>query len=295
MDSNGSHLTHSRDCPQRGMMRQKVHCRSKAEMSIVPKSGSRHALLLATMHASCTCRASSPSSISAFLQCGIGTSSRRPFTRRILPGAAALSIQLAQTSQNDYDGSSSNNNERSIDDYVLNVHGGKYRFEDPSLVGSAAGRDFAESLYSSSSDAAAAAEAERVRQEEALAAQYDKWPNWAKRAVDNSQRMLACTSTLQVPESGEVATVTMQNQYRTWEPYYVRVVRADDEVGVQCPYQIVSKIHGKLAPYGGVDIYSDCTNVEIRYTGGSAVAEGEDWFLVACTEEEQWYYRLVVS
>ena len=40
---------------------------------------------------------------------------------------------------------------KSIDDYVLNVHGGKYRFDDPSSIGSAAGQDFAQSLYSSSS------------------------------------------------------------------------------------------------------------------------------------------------
>lgn len=203
--------------------------------------------------------------------------------------------------QNDDDNDIGYNDRSSIDDYVLNVHGGKYLFDDPSSIGTAASREFVQSLYSSASDTVAA-EAERAEEEEAMASRYDAWPNWAKRVVTNASAGVAGSTNniLQISRSGEVATVTIQNQYRTWEPYYLRIVGTNGVIGAddasnQCPYHIISKIHGKLAPCGGVDVYSDSANIGIRYVGSSTVNDDEDWLLVAGTEDEQWYYRLVLS
>ena len=187
---------------------------------------------------------------------------------------------------------------KSIDDYVLNVHGGKYRFEDPSTIGSAAGQDFAQSLYSSSStkeaDIAAAEEEQRA------AADYSTWPNWAKRMATNKDRIKNSNGNeVEVSGSDSPAVITIQNQYRTWEPYYARIVRFDantDEIDIDiapasCPY-IASAIHGKLAPQGGVDSYSDAANILVQ-RAQREWKRGESWFLVVGTEEEQWYYKLI--
>ena len=186
---------------------------------------------------------------------------------------------------------------KSIDDYVLNVHGGKYRFDDPSSIGSAAGQDFAQSLYSSSStieaDIAAAEE------EQLAASDYNRWPNWAKRMVTNKERIKASIgNTVEVSGSNSPAVVTIQNQYRTWEPYYARIVRFDantDEIDIDpatCPYMIIA-IHGKLAPNGGIDSYSDSASISVQRSQREWKEEGEGWFLVVGTEEEQWYHQLV--
>ena len=186
---------------------------------------------------------------------------------------------------------------KSIDDYVLNVHGGKYRFDDPSSIGSAAGQDFAQSLYSSSStkeeDIAAAEEEQRA------AADYNRWPNWAKRMVTNKDRIKASIGNMvEVSGSNSPAVVTIRNQFRTWEPYYARIVRFDDNANdvdidpATCPYMI-SAIHGKLAPYGGIDTYSDLASNSVQTAQREWKEEGEGWFLAVGTEEEHWYYQLI--
>jgi len=187
---------------------------------------------------------------------------------------------------------------KSIDDYVLNVHGGKYRFDDPSSIGSAAGQDFAQSLYSSSS--AKEADIAAAEEEQRAAADYSTWPNWAKRMVTNKDRIKASIGNeVEVSGSDSPAVITIQNQYRTWEPYYARIVRFENsanEIGIDidpatCPY-IASTIHGKLAPYGGADSYSDAIDISVQRTQREC-KRGESWFLVVGTEEEQWYYKLI--
>jgi hypothetical protein len=187
---------------------------------------------------------------------------------------------------------------KSIDDYVLNVHGGKYRFDDPSSIGSAAGRDFAESLYSSSSSTSE--EDIVARDEQRAAADYNSWPNWAKRMVSNKDRVVnSVGNRLELSGSNEPLVITIQNQYRTWEPYYGLIVRFDEnteqiDIDVDpalCPFQIQT-IHGKLAPNGGIDSYSDSANILVQCTQRDCTGGGS-WFLIVGTEEEQWYYNLV--
>ena len=227
--------------------------------------------------------------------CSIGSAFVRVHTNAFKRSSSvgAYNIGQGDSAEGGDDATSS----KSIDDYVLNVHGGKYRFDDPSSIGSAAGQDFAQSLYSSSStieaDIAAAEEEQRA------AADYNRWPNWAKRMVTNKDRIKASIeNAVEVSESNSPAVVTIHNQYRTWEPYYARIVRFDantDEIDIDpatCPYMIIAT-HGKLAPNGGVDGYSDSASISVQTAQREQKEEGESWFLVVGTEEEQWYYQLI--
>ena len=198
----------------------------------------------------------------------------------------------------DAEGGDDSTSSKSIDDYVLNVHGGKYRFDDPSTIGSAAGQDFAQSLYSSSSTIQA--EIAAAEEEQRAAADFNTWPNWAKRMATNKDRIKANIPRVEVSMSNGPAVVTIQNQYRTWEPYYARIVRLDvnaNEIDIDidpiaCPFT-ANAVHGKLAPCGGIDTYSDAANITVqRSTTECAVGES-CWFLAVGTEEEQWYYQLI--
>jgi hypothetical protein len=189
--------------------------------------------------------------------------------------------------------------DKGVDDYVLNVHGGKYRFDDPSSVGTAIGRDFAESLYSSSSSSST--------EEEAAAAAYDVWPNWAKRMA-SIKSLPGSVQDLKVPVSGEIASVKIQNEYKTWEPYYATIIQLTEDhcfegESAPPPFEVVGKVHGTLAPQGGAsnlcdenDPYYDFKFVSVRFVdGGNIIPIEETWCLAAGTEEEQWYYRLVLE
>jgi len=191
------------------------------------------------------------------------------------------------------------NEAKSVDSYVLNVHGGKYRFEDPSALGTSVGKNFAESLYSSS------IESSSEKEEEAAAAKYDAWPNWAKKMVSVSS-LPASVQVLKI-STEEVTSVKIQNFYRTWEPYYAKVVRVGDDNDTNGdnssspPYEIISKVHGKLAPHGGSDNlcddnepYPDYAHVSLRCVESASFNdEHETWCLVLGTEEEKWYYQLI--
>lgn len=181
---------------------------------------------------------------------------------------------------------------RTVEDYVLNVHGGKYNFDDPSKVGGATGREFADALYSGA--ASRAAETEIAEEEEA--ARFENWPNWARRMVETAQLPMNCKDLL-LSESGEEVSVQIRNEYRTWEPYYFGIIKLGSDSNYSsinsdgCPYAVTSKIHGKLAPNGGVNNYSDSTDIVVRYRGCNGSLD-DDYCLVAGTEEEKWYYRL---
>eukprot|EP00521_Asterionellopsis_glacialis_P017287 CAMPEP_0195301776 /NCGR_PEP_ID=MMETSP0707-20130614/29941_1 /TAXON_ID=33640 /ORGANISM="Asterionellopsis glacialis, Strain CCMP134" /LENGTH=258 /DNA_ID=CAMNT_0040364831 /DNA_START=123 /DNA_END=899 /DNA_ORIENTATION=- len=125
----------------------------------------------------------------------------------------------------------------SIHDQVLNLHGGKYNFEDSAMAMNAVGREFAQNLYSSSSTTAA----EEQNQAEEL------WPNWAKRMVNTVPSTVTATPydstillqglpsiTMQPQEKSNKngnkavvwgASVTIQNQFSTWEPYYSKIIQ----------------------------------------------------------------------
>ena len=188
--------------------------------------------------------------------------------------------------------SSNGNTQRSVDEYVLNIHGGKYNFDEPSTGGTAAGRYFATALYSGSSSSLAASE----KAENEKLAHCENWPKWAQRMVNVAQ-IPSSAEELLTPVSGEEVTIRIQNQYRTWEPYFVKLVRlvpsgtGDPD---NCPYEILSDLHGKLAPKGGANEYLDWANSVIRYCGEVGSTGGE-YCLVAGTEEEKWHYRLLVG
>eukprot|EP00978_Attheya_sp_CCMP212_P015399 scaffold39755_cov52-Attheya_sp.AAC.10 len=185
---------------------------------------------------------------------------------------------------------------KTVDDYVLNVHGGKYRFDDPSAIGTAIGRDFAESLYSSSTSSATEAE------ELAAASKFEAWPNWAKR-MSFVTSLPSSVEELKVPAFGQDVSVRIKNDYRTWEPYYAKIISLTQNVSEvkehECPFEIVSKVHGKLAPAGGAsnlcdenDPYSDFKDIIIRSVPGTQFSQGHKWCLAVGTEETKWYYRL---
>jgi hypothetical protein len=185
---------------------------------------------------------------------------------------------------------------KNVDDYVLNVHGGKYRFDDPSAVGTAIGRDFAESLYSSSTSSATEAE------ELAAASKFEAWPNWAKR-MSSVTSLPSSAEEVKVLAVGQEVSVRIKNDYRTWEPYYAKIISLTQNVSEvkehQCPFEIVSKVHGKLAPAGGAsnlcdenDPYSDFKDVIVRSVPDTQFSQGHNWCLAVGTEETKWYYRL---
>ena len=154
--------------------------------------------------------------------------------------------------------------DRSIGDVVKNLHGGKYRFEDPGI--SCVGQEFAESLYSSGPDA------------DDLEEDVPR-PQWADAMVAFQP------PTAIVP----VGTVVIQNQEPTWERFYTKLVRTDSAAedsattGI-CPLT-VNPSQGQLAPRGGSGGRSD--SVVLTVEGDSSHGS---WSLLVGTEEEKWHF-----
>ena len=216
--------------------------------------------------------------------------------------------------------SNSNNDKTSIDGYVLNLHGGKYRFDDPSMSGTSIGRDFAESLYSSYSDSDSDIPNNNNENESSEDIPYDEWPQWAKRMISISTIPSSTSSTSSVQEiifSSQddeqhrmKRIVRIQNQYRTWEPYFAKIISMTSHPNNDIPkqiFQIVGKTQGMLAPNGGTDNlcdstkrYPDCAEIIVQYIGDDntdpikEMIDTNTWYLVVGTEEEKWYYVLKI-
>ena len=177
--------------------------------------------------------------------------------------------------------------ERTLQDYVLNVHGGKYQFDTSG--GTTVGRDFASMLYGSRD------ECDPLPKDPP----FEEWPHWAKNMAsrDFSNHILEA---IQVTSDGVLTKVSITNQYRTWEPYYSCICQPQDGV-----FEIMSGTsHGTLAPKGGAanacDVskpYSDTATVSIRCLADAIqhFDPNDDYFLVIGTEEEKWYYRLELT
>lgn len=158
---------------------------------------------------------------------------------------------------------------RSIGDVVQNLHGGKYRFDDPGI--NSIGREFAESLYSSESD------------EDDTEAEMPR-PQWADEMV----AFRPPTATV------STGTVVIQNQERTWERFFTKFVRTDRDAALEgesattgiCP-MTVSPSQGLLAPRGGSGGRSD--SVELTVEGDSLQGS---WSLLVGTEEEKWHFEI---
>ena len=212
---------------------------------------------------------------------------------------------LSMSSWPGEDDSSIESGTKSVDDYVLNVHGGKYRFDDLTMGGTATSRDFAEALYSSSSY--------ESNQKEPTP-DYEDWPRWAKGMTSLSTIASIPSSSLElaVPSNGkDVASIRIKNQYHTWEPYFAKIIPlfdSDQDVSDKSipfpPFEIVNDVHGTLAPQGGSDNlcdankpYPDSANVAVRFVSYENERQFDDmgicqWCLAVGTEEEKWYYPL---
>eukprot|EP00547_Thalassionema_nitzschioides_P017337 CAMPEP_0194250274 /NCGR_PEP_ID=MMETSP0158-20130606/22590_1 /TAXON_ID=33649 /ORGANISM="Thalassionema nitzschioides, Strain L26-B" /LENGTH=210 /DNA_ID=CAMNT_0038987013 /DNA_START=12 /DNA_END=641 /DNA_ORIENTATION=+ len=164
----------------------------------------------------------------------------------------------------------------SVGDYVKGVHSGKYQFEDASFM-SSTGKQFAESLYSSSP-----VDEEHDDHETIM-------PQWAKRmGEEGSITEEMCKEVIQL-SPGHTQQITVSNQERTWESYYTKVIgNSEFFEKISC-----SPSMGKLAPFGGATNlcdedhpYSDSAVLQVRYNGVTST-QGQ-CYLVIGTEEEKW-------
>lgn len=169
----------------------------------------------------------------------------------------------------------------SVGDYVKGVHGGKYQFEQAGAMG-LAGREFAESLYAGSSS----------EEQQETDDENEPLPKWAERL--RSVTLQDCQETLIIP-SGKTVTVTIQNNERTWEPFHVVV--NDDHGSLESSVIECSPRRGKLAPVGGKENpynpsqpYLDSVKIQVKSCGKSGQC-----VLAMGTEEERWFYRVVVE
>lgn len=189
---------------------------------------------------------------------------------------------------------------RSISDVVGNLHGGKYQFKN---FGS-----------TSSSDAFSGrgSRAQNIADEDE--ADVDL-PNWAIK-MKPSEAAVANPQLLHVPSNSDPmdgmqysASVDLQNEEISWEKFHCKLMvmlangdftQADESI--KSHIQVKPK-YGSLAPRGGASNACDRTKpysdrATIRITQGSSsslhTVNDEIW-LVLGTEEEKWYYKLILE
>jgi hypothetical protein len=171
----------------------------------------------------------------------------------------------------------SNFEDSSVGDYVKGVHGGKYQFSAAGL--NSAGQEFAASGYGSGP----------IELED-----DNDVPRWAQHMGTNAEDLQRTGSeVLTLP-----ASVSVQNQERTWEPFFVKVMLAQQNgtaVDVSEAFSI-TPARGKLAPLGGAqnpynphEPYLDSVTIQVdRTTPGL----WDVCYLAVGTEEEKWFYQL---
>jgi hypothetical protein len=202
--------------------------------------------------------------------------------------------------------SSSNNNDsyRPIGEEVVGgLHGGKYQFNDYG--------GFDQSTFPTG---------DRLTRPRSgtVESQEDRdpkdMPNWAHQ-MQPSESALVNPEIISIPTNSDPmdgmiysASIVIQNQERTWEEFYVKLMRRQgnsefiqmesnslDEVIIAKPRS------GSLAPRGGSSNvcdegkpYSDSVQIKVIQSQSSndAIKGGEELWLVAGTEEEKWYYQL---
>ena len=201
--------------------------------------------------------------------------------------------------------SSSNNNDsyRPIGEVVGGLHGGKYQFNDYG--------GFDQSTFLTG---------DRLTRPRSgtVESQKDRdpkdTPNWAHQ-MQPSESALVNPEIISVPTNSDPmdgmiysASIVIQNQERTWEEFYVKLMRKQgngefiqmesnslDEVIIAKPRS------GSLAPRGGSSNacdegkpYSDSVQIKVIQSQSSndAIEGSEELWLVAGTEEEKWYYQL---
>ena len=204
-------------------------------------------------------------------------------------------------------------------DAVRNLHGGKYQFssaETQYLAGcSPTGREFAESLYASSSSSTGAAgdvdDSDEVFDEEEL-------PRWARRLRDSSSPggprsdgggdwTFAGTLAFSRDAATMRHVVTIRNEERSWEALYAFVLPHDEGGGGGRRSPVVRGVaeeggprpaRGIVQPVRRDESLSGCRGyihrVEWRRGGIGAVPERGPSLLVVGAEAEVWRYRLLI-
>jgi len=207
----------------------------------------------------------------------------------------------------------------SIGDVVQNLHGGKYQFSETQYLagGSVAGRQFAESLYSS---------CDNDDDNDGNGDNEEDLPRWAMRLQDptttSAAAELAVMDELKFDNEHKMHSIVIKNEERSWERYYAfllpnnhddnknkrkGVVSSSSGSGDSCFR--VSPSTGSLAPRGGASNvcdmtkpYSDSAIISIEWNVGVAVEgvggdddrKNNDWLLVVGTEAQVWKYRLSI-
>jgi hypothetical protein len=206
---------------------------------------------------------------------------------------------------------------RSVGDAVRNLHGGKYQFssaETQYLAGcSPTGREFAVSLYASSSSTTGGAgdvDDDAVVDEEL--------PRWARRLRNPTSPggprsdgggdwTFAGTLAFDRDSAMMRHVVTIRNEEMSWEAFYAFVLPHDEGGGGGGgpPSFEASPTRGVLAPRGGssnlcdeTSPYPDAADISIKWNGEGggigAVPERGPSLLVVGTEAKVWRYRLLI-
>jgi hypothetical protein len=152
---------------------------------------------------------------------------------------------------------SSEGSDKSIADYTLGLHGGKYDFSNAGF--SQSGQDFAASLYSGGDD-----------EETSVDYTQEPLPDWAVRLSELAAASVT-NSAESLPVGGHVRVV---NHEMTWERFYAFVVPEPTAATVE-PWA------GCLSPRGGEAV------LQVQRNG----SEGPNWLVVG-TEEDRWIYTL---
>lgn len=160
-------------------------------------------------------------------------------------------------------GSDDEASKKSIADYTLGLHGGKYQFGD-SIGFSSAGQDFAASLYASGVE---------TRQVDYAT---EDLPDWAVRLSElTADSLKMSSSTIQtLPIDGQV---TIVNEEMTWERYYAFFVPRQQGPAVVKPWV------GMLSPRGGKET--------LQVTLSSLPSSYPCWLVIG-TETKRWIYAL---
>lgn len=182
----------------------------------------------------------------------------------------------------------------SIGDITQNLHGGKYQFSETQyLAGSSLmGQQFAESLYSSCND-----EAGSVEEDDEVV------PKWAlKMQHPDEHEGKQLTGVLTFTDCNKTHTISITNDERSWEKYFVYVILPSSSSIVEQSFQI-SPPRGHLAPRGGASNacdaskpYSDSAHITIELLeNNNRPLFGGITLLVVGTEAEIWRYELNIE
>lgn len=197
-----------------------------------------------------------------------------------------------------------------VGDYVKNVHGGKYQFEEHGGGGmNSVGQQFAESLYSSSSSSLSYDTDDVDDNDDDK--DISEWPRWAQNMGMASESSPNIRDTLVLNSSTPSVSVQVTNQERTWEEFYVKVIDGNNNNAMGDIIIEIEPVHGVLAPRGGANNvcdpnqpYSDSVTINVRLSNNANAEDGatdgtinnnDEFLLVIGTEEDKWYYEIKIQ